>query len=65
MKRAIRNIFLLAINGFNEVVRHRFFYGMVVVVLLIIGMGMALGSLSMNEQQKFLLILVYLLYRLF
>ena len=52
MKTVFRNIFLLAINGFNEVVRNRFFYGVATVALIIIGMGVVLGSLSMSEEQR-------------
>ena len=52
MKLAVRNILLLAGNGFHEVVRHKFFYGMTAVALLIIGMGLVLGSLSMTEQSR-------------
>ncbi len=47
-----RNIFILATNGFNEVVRHRFFYGLLTVALLIIGVGVLLGPLSMSEEQR-------------
>ena len=47
-----RNIFILATNGFNEVVRHRFFYGLSAVAFLIIGVGALLGPLSMSEEQR-------------
>lgn len=52
MKSSLRNIFLLAMNGFNDVVRNRFFYGIATVALIIIGMGVVLGSLSMSEEQR-------------
>ena len=48
----MRNIFILATNGFNEVVRHRFFYGLTAVAFLIIGVGALLGPLSMSEEQR-------------
>ena len=52
MRQIVRNIFLLAINGFNEVFRHKFFYGMAAITLLIIGIGIILGSLSMSEEKR-------------
>ena len=48
----MRNIFILATNGFSEVVRHRFFYGLSAVAFLIIGVGALLGPLSMSEEQR-------------
>ncbi len=47
-----RNIFILAFNGFQEVIRHRFFYGLVLVALLILSMGAILGPLSMSEEKR-------------
>ena len=45
-------IFLIAANGLKEVIRHKFFYGIVLLSFLIIGMGLALGPLSMSEQKR-------------
>ena len=47
-----RNILILAVNGFNEVMRHRFFYGLSIVAFLIIGVGALLGPLSMSEEKR-------------
>ena len=48
----MKTICLIALNGFKEVVRHKFFYGMAVIALFILGMGMLLGTLSMSEQTR-------------
>lgn len=47
-----RNIFILAVNGFQEVIRHRFFYGLVLVAVLILSVGAILGPLSMSEEKR-------------
>ena len=47
-----KNIFILAMNGFQEVIRHKFFYGLVLVALLILSMGAVLGPLSMSEEKR-------------
>ncbi len=47
-----RNIFILAMNGFQEVLRHKFFYGLVLVALLILSVGALLGPLSMSEEKR-------------
>jgi len=47
-----RNIFILAMNGFQEVIRHKFFYGLVLVAVLILSMGAVLGPLSMSEERR-------------
>lgn len=47
-----RSIFILAMNGFHEVIRHRLFYGLVLVALLILSVGAILGPLSMSEEQR-------------
>ena len=48
----LRNIFILAFNGFQEVVRHRFFYGLILVAALILSVGGILGPLSMSEEKR-------------
>ena len=50
--RVLRNIFILAVNSFSEVARHRFFYGLTVAALMIMGLGVVLGPLSMSEEQR-------------
>ena len=47
-----RNIFILAVNGFHEVIRHRFFYGLALVAVLILSVGAILGPLSMSEEKR-------------
>ena len=48
----MKNIILIALNGFKEVVRHKFFYGMALAALGVAGMGVVLGPLSMDEQTR-------------
>jgi len=47
-----KNIFILAANGVHEVIRHRFFYGLVLVAALILSVGAILGPLSMSEEKR-------------
>ena len=50
--RIWKNIFVLALNGFQEVIRHRFFYGLALVAVLILSVGAILGPLSMSEEKR-------------
>lgn len=48
----MKSVFLLALNGVKEVIRHKFFYGLAFIALFIIAIGLILGPLSMTEQQR-------------
>jgi ABC-type transport system involved in multi-copper enzyme maturation permease subunit len=48
----MRPIWIIATNTFREIIRDRILYGIVVFALLLIGLSLALGSLSFAEQAR-------------
>ncbi len=48
----MKNIFLMAVNTVKEIKRHKIFYALGAVVVFIIGTGVILGPLSLNEQTR-------------
>ncbi|MES2963588.1 MAG: ABC transporter permease subunit [Bdellovibrionota bacterium] len=48
----MKSIVIIATNTFREIIRDRILYGIVVFALLLIGVSVALGSLSFAEQAR-------------
>ena len=48
----MRAIWIIATNTFREIIRDRILYGIVVFALILIGLSLALGELSFDEQAR-------------
>ncbi len=48
----MRSIWVIAVNTYQEIIRDRILYGLLVFALLLIGLSLALGSLSFAEQER-------------
>ena len=48
----MRAIWIIATNTFREIIRDRILYGIVVFALMLIGLSLALGELSFDEQAR-------------
>ena len=48
----MKNIFFIALNTVREIQRQRVFYALIVVFVLLAGVGLIAGTLSLNEQKR-------------
>lgn len=48
----MRSVFIIAVNTFQEIIRNRVLYGLMVFSILIIGFSLILGQLSFAEQSR-------------
>jgi Cu-processing system permease protein len=48
----VKTIRVIAINTFKEIIRDRILYGLIVFAVLLIGLSLALGELSFQEQAR-------------